>query len=84
VEAAWHRYCLKWDDKPSSVITKFHRRLFRDVVFCSGWIFNSLLEQPAESLIYAELRKLHMIKLSYCFDAVTLGRVVDDVMVKYS
>jgi hypothetical protein len=72
MEAAWYRYCTTGDDKPSKVITKFHRNLSGDVVSCFRQITEFALEQPAEPLIYSELRKLHMIKLSYYFNAEDL------------
>jgi hypothetical protein len=81
VEAAWHQYCLKWDDKPSKTMTKFHGNLFRGVVSFSHFIDLCL---SSESLVYEELRKLHMIKLSYYFDAADLRWFVAELMVKYS
>jgi hypothetical protein len=84
VEAAWHRNCLKWDENSSKAITKFHQNLFQDIVSRFRWITLFVLEQPAESPVYAELRNLHMIKLSYYFNTADPRLFVGDLMVKCS
>jgi hypothetical protein len=83
VKPAWHRYCLKWDDKPPSrAVTKFHENVFNDTFFLITKT-QFMLERPAESPIYAPLRQVHMIKLSYYFNAKYVVRFVDALMVKY-
>jgi hypothetical protein len=87
VKSAWHRYCLKWDDKPSKTITKFHGNLFGDFVTYLAWIIGFQLRQPAESPIYAQLCKVHMIQLFYHVNhanGTVICYVVDALLVKYS
>jgi hypothetical protein len=71
------------DDKPSRAITKFHGNLFQDVVSAFRRVTVSVLEQPAESPVYAELRQVHMIKPTYYFDAEDMSLFVASAMVKY-
>jgi hypothetical protein len=85
VESAWHRYCLKWDDKPwSRAITTFHKYLFRDVVLCLTRTIYSMSKYPSTSPIYAQLDKVHMIKLSYYANVSGVMIVVDALRVKCS
>jgi hypothetical protein len=68
VESTWHRYCSKFDEQtPSRAVAKFHAKLFRDLAFCLGPVACHILKKPAESLVYVELRKVHMAKLCYYF-----------------
>jgi hypothetical protein len=68
VKSAWYQYCSKFDEQaPSRAVAKFHAKLFHDLVSCLGWMAYRILEEPTESLIYVELRKIHMAKLCYYF-----------------
>jgi hypothetical protein len=84
VESSWHRYCSKFDDRPPSrAITKFYANLFSDVVLCLSSMMQYMLKSRAESPVYTQLCKVHMIKLSYYLQVEEMALVVDAVMVKY-
>lgn len=77
VESMWHQYCLQCDDKTSKAITKFHKKLFSDVVSCARIaVLYSLRTQSKSSIEYARLQRVHMIKLCYFFDATSLVHFV--------
>jgi hypothetical protein len=70
VESTWHQYCSTFDEQtPSRAVEKFHAKLFRELVYCLGLVAYRILQEPAESLVYVELRKVHMAKLCYYFDS---------------
>jgi hypothetical protein len=77
VESTWHQYCSKFDDKtPSRAVSEFHAKLFRELVSCLGPVAYRILQEPAGSLVYMELRKVHMAKLCYRFDSRDLAHFV--------
>jgi hypothetical protein len=81
VESAWHQYCSKIDDKtPSRAVEKFHAKLFRELVSCLGIMPHRILRRPPESLVYVELRKVHMSKLCYYFDSQSLVYLVQNLV----
>jgi hypothetical protein len=84
VESSWRRYYSKFDDRPPSrAITKFYANLFSDVVLCLSSMMQYMLKSRTESPVYAQLYKVHMIKLSYYLHVEEMAPLVDAFVVKY-
>ncbi|EKM77174.1 hypothetical protein AGABI1DRAFT_108303 [Agaricus bisporus var. burnettii JB137-S8] len=85
VESTWYQYCLKLADKsPSRAIEKFHANLFHNIIHQLGRVVPNNLGKQIESPASTSLRKIHMRKLCYFFNALDIMLFVTGLMTDVS
>ncbi|XP_006457016.1 hypothetical protein AGABI2DRAFT_181402 [Agaricus bisporus var. bisporus H97] len=81
IKSTWRQYCSTLDDKsPSRVIKRFHEILFHYMTCQLCLLTCRTLQNPVESPIYSQLRKVHMRKLCHVFVSVDLLAFVNHLM----
>ncbi|EKM77147.1 hypothetical protein AGABI1DRAFT_108290 [Agaricus bisporus var. burnettii JB137-S8] len=81
IKSTWRQYRSTLDDKsPSRIITRFHQILFNYMTCQLCLLTCRTLQNPVESLIYSQLRKVHMRKLCHVFVSVDLLAFVNHLM----